>query len=76
MPRRSESPRRFQLGIFVALKEAVVIPVVLTSPGFLGAWIRPKFDEPIIDLVVSGIAFSLLTLPGLAIARVRLRRIE
>ena len=64
--------RRFSIGLVTTLRDALAVPVVAALPGVASVWIRPRMDEPLLDLIVAGVGFGLLALPGflLAIRRV------
>ena len=63
--------RRFPVPIPRLLWRGIVVPGLASLPGLAGLWFRPRLGRPLLDLVIDGVAFSLLCLPGLELGRRR-----
>jgi hypothetical protein len=65
--------RRFSLDATHVALNTVLLPVAISIPGLIALALRPRLENSLADLLVAGLCFGLLTLPGLAWGRKRVQ---
>lgn len=66
--------RRFRLRLMELLARCVIRPTLVTSPGAIACFFRPRFDAALLDLAVAAVCFGAPTAIAIALARRGWRR--